>query len=60
MAHPLSDPVDHLVDQLVDRHGITSRDAVTVLRRAARRKGVTLDVLAARIVHGSACMAVAR
>lgn len=56
MAHPLSDPVDHLVD----RHGITSRDAVTVLRRAARRKGVTLDALAARIVHGSACMAVAR
>jgi hypothetical protein len=58
MAQPLSDPVDHLVDQLVERHGITPCDAVTVLRRAARRKDVTLEALAFRVVHGSVCVAV--
>jgi hypothetical protein len=53
MAPTAPDPVDHLVDQLIARHHITPRVADALLRRAARRKGVTLDALAARIVHGA-------
>lgn len=49
MAPTSPDPVDSLVDHLVHRHHITPRDALVLLRRAARRKGVSLDVLAARV-----------
>lgn len=42
------DPVDSLVARLVDHHGFAPPRAVVILRRAALRKGVTLDVLAAR------------
>jgi hypothetical protein len=52
MAHLLPDPVDEVVDMLVDRHEITPRVAIDVLRRAAGRKGVSLDILASRIVGG--------
>jgi hypothetical protein len=54
MAPTSPDPVDSLVDDLVHRHHITPRDALVLLRRAARRKGVTLDVLAVRVLHGPA------
>lgn len=52
MALAPPDPVDSLVDHLVNRHRITAADALVLLRRAAGRKGVSLDVLAHRVVHG--------
>lgn len=51
MAPTPPDPVESLVDHLIRRHGITPRDALVLLRRAAHRKDVTLDVLAAGVVH---------
>jgi hypothetical protein len=45
-------PVDLLVDRLVHRHALTPRAALDLLRRAALRKGTTLDVLVARILDG--------
>jgi hypothetical protein len=48
------DPVDELVDQLVDRHDIRPADALALLRRAAARKGVDLAELATRVIGSTA------
>lgn len=53
MAPTSPDPVDSLVAALVHRHRITGADAIGILCRAATRKGVSLEVLAHRVFHGS-------
>jgi hypothetical protein len=54
MAHLLPDPIAEVVDFLVDRHDIAPGVAAGVLHRAARRKGISLDALASRIMGGPA------